>query len=273
MTVFLCRACGTSYPDAEAPPARCPICDDERQYVPTAGQAWTTGAALAAGHRNAWQQLEPGLTQPADGAGLRHQPARLPGDDAGGEPALGLRRTPRRRDRGDRARPRRRGGDRDVAPALLHDRAGLGRRLRRAGAPARRRPELDRPAGPGDPALGRRQPAGAARRHAGPARRPLPRRHGRALGGRRGGRRRDPRRRHPPGHPRRARRLVPVELSRTCCRCRRRRCGGSLARLAPWRYRRIYGAFAGQDVLDDGPAIVARSGARYCALVEGADPA
>ena len=62
MTVFLCRACGTSFPDAEAPPARCPICDDGRQYVPKAGQAWTTGAALAAGHRNAWQQLEPGLT-------------------------------------------------------------------------------------------------------------------------------------------------------------------------------------------------------------------
>ena len=60
MTVFLCRACGTSFPDAEAPPARCPICDDGRQYVPKAGQAWTTGAALAAAHRNAWQQLEPG---------------------------------------------------------------------------------------------------------------------------------------------------------------------------------------------------------------------
>ena len=46
-----------------------------------------------------------------------------------------------------------------------------------------------------------------------------------------------------------------------------------LARLAPWRYQRIYGAFAGQDVLGDARTIVARSGARYCALVEGADPA
>ena len=34
-----------------------------------------------------------------------------------------------------------------------------------------------------------------------------------------------------------------------------------LERLSPWRYRRIYGAFAGQDILDDGPAIVARAGA------------
>ena len=42
-----------------------------------------------------------------------------------------------------------------------------------------------------------------------------------------------------------------------------------VARLAPWRYQRIHGAFAGQDVPYDGPAIVARSAERYCELVEG----
>ena len=62
MTVFLCATCGTSFPEADAPPPRCPICDDERQYVPAAGQGWTTREALAAGHRNAWRRHEPGLT-------------------------------------------------------------------------------------------------------------------------------------------------------------------------------------------------------------------
>lgn len=61
MTVFLCATCGTSFSDAGAPPPACPICEDERQYVPRGGQAWTTRAALAARHRNAWACHEPGL--------------------------------------------------------------------------------------------------------------------------------------------------------------------------------------------------------------------
>ncbi len=61
MTIYLCSACGTSYPDAPRPPPRCPICDDERQYVPASGQGWTTREALEAGSRNAWREHEPGL--------------------------------------------------------------------------------------------------------------------------------------------------------------------------------------------------------------------
>lgn len=57
----VCTACGTSFPPAEAPPASCPICEDERQYVPAGGQGWTDPAALAARHRNAWSLHEPGL--------------------------------------------------------------------------------------------------------------------------------------------------------------------------------------------------------------------
>jgi hypothetical protein len=46
-------ACGTQFPDADAPPDACPICTDWRQYVPAAtGQQWTTLAALAAEHEN-----------------------------------------------------------------------------------------------------------------------------------------------------------------------------------------------------------------------------
>lgn len=62
---FICTACGTQFaerPEApELPPTQCPICTDERQFVPAGGQQWTTLAALASTHRNAFQRLEPGL--------------------------------------------------------------------------------------------------------------------------------------------------------------------------------------------------------------------
>lgn len=61
MTIHLCTACGTSYPGAPSPPELCPICQDERQYVPASGQSWTTRDALADRHRNAWTLHEPGL--------------------------------------------------------------------------------------------------------------------------------------------------------------------------------------------------------------------
>lgn len=57
----ICAACGTSFPPAEEVPADCPICCDERQFVPAGGQRWTTPEALARGHRNAWRLHEPGL--------------------------------------------------------------------------------------------------------------------------------------------------------------------------------------------------------------------
>lgn len=50
-TAYLCATCGTQFPLSEAPPDCCPICLDERQYVPTTGQRWTTPAELAADHR------------------------------------------------------------------------------------------------------------------------------------------------------------------------------------------------------------------------------
>jgi hypothetical protein len=42
MTAFVCVTCGTQHADSAAPPERCAICDDPRQYVPESGQAWTT---------------------------------------------------------------------------------------------------------------------------------------------------------------------------------------------------------------------------------------
>jgi len=61
MSVFLCGACGTSFKEAGEAPEACPICTDERQYIPPSGQAWTTTEKLARTHRNSWVQLEPEL--------------------------------------------------------------------------------------------------------------------------------------------------------------------------------------------------------------------
>ena len=58
---YLCATCGVQFAASPAPPATCPICDDERQYVPPGGQRWTTLAHLRAGHRNAFQRLAPDL--------------------------------------------------------------------------------------------------------------------------------------------------------------------------------------------------------------------
>ena len=82
MPAFICTTCGTQYAPSEKPPAACPICDDERQYVPPSGQNWTTLDALAKRHMNAWRELEPNLlsitTFPAFGIGQRAQLLRTP---------------------------------------------------------------------------------------------------------------------------------------------------------------------------------------------------
>ena len=52
MTHFICETCGTQFSASEAPPASCPVCEDERQYVPESGQRWTTLDALREDHAN-----------------------------------------------------------------------------------------------------------------------------------------------------------------------------------------------------------------------------
>jgi hypothetical protein len=75
MPSFICTACGTSYPPSEKPPADCPICEEERQLVPEAGQSWTTAQGLAARHLNAFREYEPGIigigSRPQFGIGQR----------------------------------------------------------------------------------------------------------------------------------------------------------------------------------------------------------
>lgn len=61
--IWICPACGANYPPADAAPARCPLCEDERQWVSPAGQRWTTMARLAAeGCHSDVREVEPGLT-------------------------------------------------------------------------------------------------------------------------------------------------------------------------------------------------------------------
>jgi len=59
---YICTTCGHQFAETKGPPARCPICEDERQYVNPAGQTWTTLDELARAHHNLVNSLETGLT-------------------------------------------------------------------------------------------------------------------------------------------------------------------------------------------------------------------
>src|SRR5918994_7369014 len=82
MPAFICSACGTEFPPSEAPPGACLICTDERQFVPTLGQSWTTLEALRNAHSNKFRRLAAGLTTiettPAFAIGQRAILARTP---------------------------------------------------------------------------------------------------------------------------------------------------------------------------------------------------
>lgn len=62
MQRYICATCGNQYAATEAPPGRCPICEDERQYVNPRGQTWTTLDRLQQQAHNVFSSLEPGLT-------------------------------------------------------------------------------------------------------------------------------------------------------------------------------------------------------------------
>ena len=75
-TAYICVTCAVQQMPTERAPSRCPICEDERQYVRRGGQAWTTIDELAArGHRTEIRQQEPELVgvgvEPPIGIGQR----------------------------------------------------------------------------------------------------------------------------------------------------------------------------------------------------------
>lgn len=61
MPAHICVTCGTQFPPADAPPAGCPICLDDRQYIGAGGQRWTTLEAMRSSYFNAWRIHEPDL--------------------------------------------------------------------------------------------------------------------------------------------------------------------------------------------------------------------
>jgi glyoxylase-like metal-dependent hydrolase (beta-lactamase superfamily II) len=72
MPRYICVTCGTQYPESDAHPAECPICEDDRQYVNPNGQTWTTLDEVRAKHHNSFTELAPGLTaiQTTSGIGI-----------------------------------------------------------------------------------------------------------------------------------------------------------------------------------------------------------
>jgi glyoxylase-like metal-dependent hydrolase (beta-lactamase superfamily II) len=83
MPCFICTSCGTQFAETEAPPDGCPVCRDDRQYLPPTGQGWTTMAALRRTHRVSIRAEEPGLTgigiEPHFAIGQRALFLRTPG--------------------------------------------------------------------------------------------------------------------------------------------------------------------------------------------------
>ena len=61
MPNFICTTCGTQHGQSDQPPTVCAICQDERQYVKTTGQQWTTLDKLRLSHRVSMRAEEPGL--------------------------------------------------------------------------------------------------------------------------------------------------------------------------------------------------------------------
>jgi len=67
MTIHLCATCAVETEAAHTPDRICPICGDERQYLPKGGQRWTSVEALVAdGHVLEWFEVEPEIGSAKD---------------------------------------------------------------------------------------------------------------------------------------------------------------------------------------------------------------
>jgi hypothetical protein len=270
MTISICTACGTSCPDAADPPAECTICRDERQYVPASGQGWTTREALAGQHRNAWRLHEPGLlsveTVPKFGIGQRAFLLRTSESNVLWDCIALL-------DPATKELVQALGGLSAIAISHPHYYTTMQDWAEAFGAPihlhAADRQWIMRPhqairlwdgetleIAPGVTLIcgGGHFPGGTVLHWAGGADGAGALLAGDILQVTPGAHRVSFMWSYPNMMPLPARAIRDLE-----------------ARLRPWRYERIYGAFTGQDVLADGPGIVARSAQRYVELVSGGD--
>jgi glyoxylase-like metal-dependent hydrolase (beta-lactamase superfamily II) len=76
MDTYICVRCGVQAAATARPPLRCAICDDEREAVNWGEQQWMTPVELRRDHRNLIQSLEPGLS------GIHTQPRFAIGQQA-----------------------------------------------------------------------------------------------------------------------------------------------------------------------------------------------
>jgi hypothetical protein len=83
MENFVCVQCGTEFAETAKPPPRCPICEDERQFVRHTGQAWTKLERLRTDHHNRIEDEAPQLlgigTEPEFAIGQRALLLQSPG--------------------------------------------------------------------------------------------------------------------------------------------------------------------------------------------------
>ena len=83
MKNFICVQCGMQFDETAEPPSRCPICEDERQFVRHTGQEWTTLKRLRTDHHNRIEDEAPQLlgigTEPEFAIGQRALLLQSPG--------------------------------------------------------------------------------------------------------------------------------------------------------------------------------------------------
>lgn len=60
-SAIICTACGTYFPKDSTLPALCPICLDDRQYIPQEGQSWTSPNDLQQDHTVQFDPLFPSI--------------------------------------------------------------------------------------------------------------------------------------------------------------------------------------------------------------------
>lgn len=83
MPKFICTTCGVQHADSLVPPEHCALCKDERQYVGRVGQRWTTLNDMQSTHKNQLDVEAPELisisTEPKFAIGQRALHVRAAG--------------------------------------------------------------------------------------------------------------------------------------------------------------------------------------------------
>lgn len=62
MANYICVTCGVQQGETNTPPTHCPICEDERQYVRSRGQLWTTMTEMKSEYHNRIDTVDLHLT-------------------------------------------------------------------------------------------------------------------------------------------------------------------------------------------------------------------